>query len=530
MKHITSIILFLLLFLGLSCTNNKDIALSLDTAEALMQTQPDSALKILQSLDGRQMPRGALQARYALLYTQATDKNYLPIPGDSLIQIAVDYYSRKKDYQRLGWAYYYQGSAYAQMDSIQLAMTCFLHTQELLLSVQDDYLLGLVTNAIAVLYQAQRNYEQALSLFRLSLSAFERLGDVKNKGHVLSQVADVFFLSKQPTDSIHYYYNQAKRFAIEQSDLNLLYLVSVSQAAVLRRQGEFARAKQLLFETIHSYIKETVPVECYPLISMLCLDLHQIDSARHYMLLVLEAPQATAKQRTGALAGMQMIEESAGDLQAALNYAKRYKELSDSILLANHENNIQGIEQKILLEKQKSEHLKQKIRFSLTIICVIALCINAIFLINRWWKKRVARRENRILAKYKALEELASTSLIKNWNMSLFQREVESGSPYRTQEAFISKVFASAKTAYPGLHEWIEKYHPELNQANRMLFCLFFSQWKSSEICNMCPIFNIGSLNTRRSRLYRDLDLKIDPKTPPSFRKLFLDSGVYNKM
>ncbi|MCL2739365.1 MAG: hypothetical protein FWE30_07975, partial [Bacteroidales bacterium] len=114
MRHAISTILLLLCCSTVSCINDKTILATLDTAEALMQEQPDSALYVLQSLDGHYIPYGILRARYALLYTQARDKNYLPISGDSLINIAVRYYSQKKDKQKLGWAYLYLGTAYTQ--------------------------------------------------------------------------------------------------------------------------------------------------------------------------------------------------------------------------------------------------------------------------------------------------------------------------------------------------------------------------------------------------------------------------------
>jgi len=90
----------------------------------MMSAQPDSALIILQTIDRQQIPQGAQQARFALLYTQALDKNYLPLSGDSLINTAVDYFSHKKDYKRLGWAYLYplfKGLRILKMN----AMCCF---------------------------------------------------------------------------------------------------------------------------------------------------------------------------------------------------------------------------------------------------------------------------------------------------------------------------------------------------------------------------------------------------------------------
>ena len=158
MKIAAYISLLLLSCLPISCVNDWEVSFSLDMAETVIHTQPDSALIILQTIDELQIPTRALQARYALLYTQALDKNYLPLTGDSLINIAIDYYGRKRDYRRLGWAYLYQGNAYVEIDSITLATKAYLQTQEILQRIRDDYLLGLVANKIATLHQKQRNY------------------------------------------------------------------------------------------------------------------------------------------------------------------------------------------------------------------------------------------------------------------------------------------------------------------------------------------------------------------------------------
>ena len=65
-------------------------------ADSLMETYPDSALSILESITYPQkMPR-ADRALYALLLTQARHKNYIALEDDSLIKTAVDYYGDKK--------------------------------------------------------------------------------------------------------------------------------------------------------------------------------------------------------------------------------------------------------------------------------------------------------------------------------------------------------------------------------------------------------------------------------------------------
>ena len=70
-------LLAILFFTG--CYNREQIS-RLDEAEALLQNKPDSALTILQQLksEGSQ----AEQARYALLYSEALDKNHIKATND----------------------------------------------------------------------------------------------------------------------------------------------------------------------------------------------------------------------------------------------------------------------------------------------------------------------------------------------------------------------------------------------------------------------------------------------------------------
>ena len=67
----------ILFFTG--CYNREHIS-RLDEAEALLQNKPDSALTILKQL--RQEGSQAEQARYALLYSEALDKNHIKVTDD----------------------------------------------------------------------------------------------------------------------------------------------------------------------------------------------------------------------------------------------------------------------------------------------------------------------------------------------------------------------------------------------------------------------------------------------------------------
>lgn len=82
-------------FISCSCTHNNVNPLS--QADSLMQSRPDSALNILRSVMQPESMNEENRAMYALLLTQAMDKNHLPHTNDSLIRIAVKFYQQEAD-------------------------------------------------------------------------------------------------------------------------------------------------------------------------------------------------------------------------------------------------------------------------------------------------------------------------------------------------------------------------------------------------------------------------------------------------
>lgn len=77
--------------------HNSDAGRILDDAEAHLEMHPDSAFVSLDSLDRRQLNTPELRARHALLYSIALEKCGICMTNDSIINIAVDYYSNKGD-------------------------------------------------------------------------------------------------------------------------------------------------------------------------------------------------------------------------------------------------------------------------------------------------------------------------------------------------------------------------------------------------------------------------------------------------
>ena len=104
-------VIFLSIFLGIlfsSCCN-LETKKKLDDAESLLQNKPDSCLSIMRTINITDLKTNEECARYALLMSAALDKNYIDVASDSLIRVAVDYYSVRNDQRRRMMANYYHG-------------------------------------------------------------------------------------------------------------------------------------------------------------------------------------------------------------------------------------------------------------------------------------------------------------------------------------------------------------------------------------------------------------------------------------
>ena len=64
----------------------------LEDVDSYIEARPDSTLAVLEGIDKSELTSKELEAKYALLLSQALDKNYIDLQSDSIIAPAVNYY------------------------------------------------------------------------------------------------------------------------------------------------------------------------------------------------------------------------------------------------------------------------------------------------------------------------------------------------------------------------------------------------------------------------------------------------------
>lgn len=89
-----SLLYIVILSIITGCTYSSIQSKRIAEAEALMATNPDKALEILNALDVSEFKDSATVAEWSLLYSEALLANNLAAPTDTIINYACDYYSR----------------------------------------------------------------------------------------------------------------------------------------------------------------------------------------------------------------------------------------------------------------------------------------------------------------------------------------------------------------------------------------------------------------------------------------------------
>lgn len=171
MKNIISFVILLLVLAG-CFTPHSQSKEALTQAENMMQEKPDSALSILKHIPSGDLKSGEQQALFALLYSQALDKNYIDETNDSLIGIAAEYYNAHPEPYRLMLAYYYlsriQFNAGNYTPSILSAHKAQKHAE----NIGNYFFLGLIYRGMAATYNRLHNAREEVSNCTLAHQCF----------------------------------------------------------------------------------------------------------------------------------------------------------------------------------------------------------------------------------------------------------------------------------------------------------------------------------------------------------------------
>lgn len=179
MRHLILTIVTIAICLAAGGCARREAETTLDRAEALMHEDPAGAMSLLRdSIDAAALPSGSeLQARYALLLSQALDKNRMELNSDSLISIAADYYAAHPgDGRGLMLANFYLGRVRYNCGLYPQAIIQYLKALEKAEADSDHYWIGLICREISKSYNPSSNCAEEVHYAQKAFDHMRRTG------------------------------------------------------------------------------------------------------------------------------------------------------------------------------------------------------------------------------------------------------------------------------------------------------------------------------------------------------------------
>ena len=401
----------------------------------LMPTKPDTALALLESIPFPETLNSADYACYCLLLTEAQDKTYYRFTSDSIIRVALDYYEKTKDKQKLPKAYYYMGRVCHTLYNAPQAINYYLKARDILEKDTDYALEARIYNHLGALYVTLRFNDDAAIAYQKAYESLSLAGDSLNLSFILRDMARVYDASDK-RDSAIFYYNKAIASAMEVGNRNCELSSRIEQVSVFLRENRLAEAKEQKDRVVNLYGDNTYTPQSLLISGKFFDSVGQLDSARYYFNQSILTDNLYT--RASSIRELALLEEKEQNYKAAVLYNRQYNAYRDSIekMMSrsavsdmDHFYNYQQIENennRLRVESGRKELMHSRIFFSIAIVVIIS--VGYFFYYRQKKRKEVLIKEKELLYKeelYRKSKEKIHTNLQE---IAALQKKIETNS------------------------------------------------------------------------------------------------------
>lgn len=173
MRHLLHIIMLTLVAAVISavtgCSRDNRAIATLDLADSLLSTRPDSALALVTSIDTSALSSPAARARWALSYTIARYKNFIDDNNDSIISTSARYFKEHDDKRHSMLAHFYcaiiRNHAMNYSGSTTAALQALKNAKEL----SDTFMIGRTYSIMAKNNMETYNTAEAMNYGNLAV-------------------------------------------------------------------------------------------------------------------------------------------------------------------------------------------------------------------------------------------------------------------------------------------------------------------------------------------------------------------------
>lgn len=524
----------LLCFFLLSCKPHYTVNNTILCAEALLNTAPDSAFRLLISISDPGKLSKADYAAWCMHYTHVQYKLYRDIKSDSIIRIAVNYYDNSDMPKYSGTAYYLWGCVLRINQHNIEAIEAFKHADDVLKTTNEHDLKGLINFNLGVIYIQEELYFQALDNFKKSLACFKCSNDKRYQAYAYRAISNVYLQLNYPFDTIEYYTGLAIRLSKETGD-STNYYNNLAYLGELLYNRNYIRSKDLLLQGYRHLSSKKAELATF--LSIIYSSLNRLDSANYYLRVSLADTIVNDKSKVlKLLARAYLSKEKENHKQASEYFEKAYLK-RDSVFQQSIRSQLYRIDKQYDLSKKEKENATLKIAnrnnaiwMALLIIAVLSTLIILLLINIRYKKKQIINEMEKhrleLEIKTKQIENDQKRELL----LSKLQSKIENSVRFNRlnngllqqnkQEAFIEEITKQSVISEKEMQYYIDEANKlfdgritKLAEANPLLtlndlivitlICL------QVDIFDSCTLLNISqnTMYMRRKRIKKHLGL-----------------------
>ncbi|WP_286471351.1 tetratricopeptide repeat protein, partial [Parabacteroides goldsteinii] len=363
----------LLIFINFfSCSQANQQSLILEQVEKIIPEHPDSALNLLKKIIIPEKMPERDYATWCLLITEIRDKNYIEQTSDSLINIAIQYFEKKKNVNRLAKAYYCQGRVLSELNSSEEALIAYLKAKEFVQQTSDRNLEARINNHLGTLYwnnnrdkESLHCYKEAFRNYIICKDTIGVINTLRNIGESMHEAGDL--------NSADIYLNKALSLAKQgKIESQMSYLLS-SIGDLYSENEQYEKALAYKKASLSYSRKQNTIYSCYHAIGELYLNLQKLDSALLYAEKSMKSTNLYVKCSANRLLYTIFIKEQ--DYKKAYAYNERYLSLRDSIKLLYQPQKLAKVEalynKERLISKQNLQMHAARNRQDFLLICFL---------------------------------------------------------------------------------------------------------------------------------------------------------------
>lgn len=364
----------------------------LSRAESVMDSCPDSAVRTLGEITNPRWLSRPNRALYCLLSTQASSKVGQPLPSDSLINVAVNYYSRHLKDPHAILAYYYQSKALQGVDE-KARLETLLSAESLIPECRDDGVAGTIYFYLGKAYQKQYVDSVAKRYYKKALMHYKKSGQAKNEFYALHSLGWSHLYMKNFAEA-EKNFQAALTIAEDLCDSLCLDAVYSSLSNMYNWLDKYDEAKECVVKCIE-FNKGNAMIRHYVSLGDVYFRQGQLDSAKFfYNYYLSNRPLDTAKA-VGVLYDLYRLESQRHSFQEALDAFEEYHKMYLAINDRNERNSIIEIRQRYDSERLNSQRQQLIIRNRTLLIGFLVMLLIAVASVSTY-KVVVAKKNKRI--------------------------------------------------------------------------------------------------------------------------------------